>query len=167
MNRRRFGGAARLLMMAAMMSLPVYAASAAMVSFLVVETGLHDEVSSSQYSSVWEGGMMDAFFNAGHIVTNNPVARLDKMPAVDLTGSVKYDFDEAVEGGAEYFVLAYLEYQEQRRVPTGITVKIFRTDTAALVYEGSFPAGTARTLNEEYQVAQNAGRLIISNIRDR
>ena len=147
----------------------VFPASASMVTFLVVETGLGDEIASSQYSSLWEGGLMEVFFNAGHIVTNYPIARMDKKPAVDLSGNIKLDFDEATEGGAEYFILGFLEHQIQGRsaVPTGITVKLYRTDSRELVFEQSFPAGTGRTQNEEYQLAQNAGRLLISNIKDR
>ena len=169
MKYKDLGSMARYGIMAALFALLVSPAQAAMVSFLVVETGLNDEVASSQYSSLWEGGLMSVFFDAGHIVTNYPVARMDKKPSTDLSGNIGNDLDEAAEGGAEYFILGYLEHQVQGRsaVPTGITLRLYQTDSRKLVFEQSFPAGSGKNLNEEYQLAQNAGRLIISNIKDR
>jgi hypothetical protein len=43
-------------------------------------------------------------------------------------------------------------------------IKIYNTDTEKLVFERSFPAGTGKNLSEEYQIAQNAGKVIVSNI---
>ena len=169
MKYKGIGNPARYGIMAALFLLLVFPAHASMVSFLVVETGLSDEAASSQYSSLWEGGLMSVFFDAGHIVTNYPVARMDKKPAVDLSGYIGIEFNEAAENGSEYFVLVFLEYQTQGRsaLPTESILKLYRTDTKELIFEQSFPAGSARTLNEEYQLAQNAGRLILSNIKDR
>ena len=169
MNNIGLGNMARRGIIAVMFVLLVSPVHAAMVSFLVVETGLNDEVASSQYSSLWEGGLMSVFFDAGHIVTNYPITRIDKKPSSDLSGRIGNDFDEAAEGGAEYFILGYLEYEAHGKsaIPTGIILKLYRTDSKELILERNFPAGNSRNLNEEYQLAQNAGRFIISNIKDR
>ena len=169
MNFKHLGSMTRCGIIMALLVLLVFPVSASMVSFMVVETGLNDEIVSSQYASLWEGGLMEAFFNAGHIVTNCPITRMDKKPTTDLSGSIRNDFNEAIEGGAEYFILGYLEHQIQGRsaVPTEITIKLYRTDSQELIFEQIFPAGTGRNLNEEYQLAQNAARLIIANIKDR
>ena len=163
MNYKRLGGLAVLLVILA------FPASASMVSFLLVETGLDEDTSNRQYSSLWEGGLMDVFFDAGHIVTNSPIARIKDKPAVDFSGVIKDDFNEAVDGGADYFLLGFLDYKIQagNAVPTGITLKLYEADSQQLVYEQKFPAGTGKNLDEEYQSAQNAGRIIISHIEDR
>ena len=163
MNYKRLGSTAALLLVL------IFPASASMVSFLLIETGLNEGIPATQYGSLWEGGLMEIFFDAGYIVTNSPITRMEKRPAEDLGGSVKTDFDEAVEGGAEYFILGFLNYQTQGRgaIPTEITIKLYQTDPRQLVFEQSFPAGRGKTLHEEYQHAQSAGRAIISQIKDR
>lgn len=167
MNTKRL---ARALVLSALLCVFLtFPASASMVSFLVVETGLNDEMPSAQYSSLWEGGLMETFFNAGHIVTNSPISRMEKRPAQDLSGMVKADFDEAALGGADYFILGFLSYQMRgtAAIPSEITIKLYRADTRELVFERIFPAGKGKNLDEEYQLAQNAGRLIASHIKER
>jgi len=152
--------------MSVLLLLLVFPASASMVSFLVVETGL-GEGTNTQYGSIWEGGLMEVFFDAGHIVTNCPIARVEKRPENDISGPIGNDFFEAAVNGAEYFVLCYLEYQSMSRsVPNAMVIKIFNINAEKLIYERSFPAGTGRSLGDEYQTALNTGRIIVSNIRD-
>jgi len=152
--------------MAVLLFLLVFPASASMVSFLVVETGLNDET-RTQYGSIWEGGLMDAFFDAGHIVTNSPIARLVKMPEKDLSGPIGNDFSEAAANGAGYFILCFLEFQNKDgAVPNAMVIKIYETNGEKLVFERSFPAGTGKNLSDEYQIAHNAGKAIVSNIKD-
>ena len=163
MSYKRLGSMAILLML---LAFPV---SASMVSFLLVETGINEQASSGQYTSLWEGGLMAAFFDAGHIVTNNPIARMIKKPGRDLNGIVEADFEEAVRGGADFFVLAFLEYESngERAVPVGLALRLYSSKSRKLVYEHNFPAGTGKTLDEEYQIAQHAGRIINSHLLER
>ena len=163
MSHKRLLGLAVLFMLFA---LPV---SASMVSFLVVETGLNEDSVSMPYTGLWEGGLMEAFFDAGHIVTNSPAARMKIRPAQDISGVVEEDYREAISGGAEYFILGFLEFQNRggRAIPVGIALKLYRTDSKKLVFEQNFPAGSGKDNNEEYQIAQNAGRTIISRLKDR
>lgn len=163
MKARYLGSLAVLLVLLA------FPASASTVSFLLIETGINDEAPNTQYTSLWEGGLMAAFFDAGHIVTNSPITRMEKKPSQDLSGYVAEDFAEAAEGGAEYFILGYLEYKLDglKPVPVGIAVKVYMTDSKKLIHELGFPAGTGRNLGEEYQLAQNAGRSIISHMTER
>ena len=144
----------------------IFPASAAMVSFLVVETGLSEESPGTQHSVLWEDALMSSFFNAGHIVTNNPVIRMKEKPAQKLDDSVKADFEEAVMGGAEYFVLCFLNYKSQERgtVPVDITIRTYKTATHELVFEQSFPFSRGRTQYEEIQFAQNTGGIVVSEI---
>ena len=146
-----------------------FSVSASTVSFLVVETGLNEETSSPQYSSLWEGGLMSVFFDAGHIVTNNPILRMEKQITTEIRGTaIEDDFKEAALGGVEYIILGFLDYQMQgsRAVPAKINIKIYTTTPQKLVFEQNFPAGSGRNSSEENQLIQNAGRTIISQIKD-
>ena len=161
MNYKRLGSLALLLIILA------FPASASMVSLLLIETGLSERVPRAQYSSVWEGGLMEAFFDAGYIVTNSPVLRMENKPSRDLSSFMEHDLDQAILGGAEYFIIGFLEYQFRggRPVPISAEFKIYTTNSQKLIHEQSFPAGTGRNLDEEYRLAHNAGRIIISHIR--
>ena len=160
-NKRIWG----MLLLFVLLSFPV---SASMVSFLLVETGISEDITGSQYTSLWEGGLMAAFFDAGHIVTNSPIMRLEKKPSKDLNGYIEDDFNEAIEAGAEYFILGFLEYQLQgsRPVPVDITLKVYTIKSKNKVYEQSFSVGR-RSLNEEFQFAQDTGRNIVSHLAKR
>ena len=159
----------RLGILVVLSILLIFPVSASMVSFLLVETGIGENVPESLYGSLWEGGLMAAFFDAGHIVTNSPIARMEKKPAGDFTGIVENDFYEAVSGGAEFFVLGFLEFQVQggRPVPVGIVLKLYNSGSQKLLFEQQFPAGKGRTNDDEYQSAQNAGRIIVSHLEGR
>ena len=159
----------RLLGLAVLLVLLAFPASASMVSFLLVETGINESVASTQYTSLWEGALMEAFFNAGHIVTNSPIVRMAKQPAQDLSGPMKDDFNEAVDAGADYFILGFIEYviQKEKPVPVGVILKLYKGNSQKAVYEQHFPAGTGKNLNEEYQLAQDAGRIIVSHLEDK
>jgi hypothetical protein len=159
----------RLLSIALLFMLLTFSASASTLSFLVVETGLNDGIASPQSSSrIWEEGLMAFFFDAGHIVTNNPILRMNEQVPAEIQGTiVEYDFNEAITGGAEYFVLGFLEYEIQGSRVTAVkmNIKIYSTLPEGLVYEQVFPAGKSTT--EENQLVRNAGRTIISYIKDR
>lgn len=166
MTHRRFTNIIALPVLLAVFAVPV---SASTVSVLMVETGLNEEIPSTRYSSLWEGGLMETFFNAGHIVTNCPIARMEKKPAQDFTGMLRADFNDAASGGVDYLILGFLNHQvlEGAVAPTDITIKIYRMDLEELVFERNFPAGTGKDLNEEYEFAQHAGQIIISQIKER
>jgi hypothetical protein len=163
MNYKRLGWIAVLLVVL------IFPVSASMISFLVVETGLNEANPSTDFGSLWEGALMSSFFEAGHIVTNSPIMRMEKKPAQDLTGMVEIDFNQAALGGAEYFVLGYLNHEIRERgvVPVDITIKTYKINNKELIFEQSFPVGSARNQREEFQFAKNAGQFIVSRIRGR
>ena len=103
----------RFAVLLAVFLLFTFPVSASMVSFLMVETGIGEETSAGQYSSLWEGGLMDVFFDAGHIVTNSPVTRMEKIPSEEISGRMEVEFYEALYSGADFFIVGFLEYQFQ------------------------------------------------------
>ena len=143
-------------------------ASALMVSFLVVETGLNEDAPANQISTIWESGLMAAFFDAGHIVTDSPVVRMEKKPSADFTGKIGNDFDEAAAGGSEYFLLGFLEYKMDgtKTVPVNITLKLYKTGSKELVFEQLFPVGQGKSPADEHQLAQSAGQVIAAHINE-
>ena len=142
MNFKRLGIVAALLIL---LSFPAFAS---LVSFMVVETGLGENISSTQHGSVWEGGLMDAFFDAGFIVTNSPVTRIESRPAIDLSGFILSDFEDAAIGGAEFFILAFLDCQTEGgiMVPINVTLKLYSIISRQQIYEQNFPISVDRTL---------------------
>jgi hypothetical protein len=101
--------------------------SSATVNFLVVETVPPGEDSPGEgappfeSSALWEACLLDVFFEAGHVVSNSPILRLDGLRAADLPGKngaggefpreIRPELEGAALGGAEYFVLVLLTYQ--------------------------------------------------------
>ena len=159
----------RLGCMAILFFLLVFSVSASMVSVLLIETGIGEDVSSGQYTSLWEGGLMEAFFDAGHIITNSPIARMERKPDRDFTGSTAGEYADAVNGGVEFLILGYLEYEVrgQRAVPVSVTLKLYSCGSQSLIHEQRFPAGTGTTLDDEYQMAIDAGRAMIPHLSKR
>ena len=140
---------------------------AAMVTFLVIEEGLRPGAEADNYSSVWEGGLMSAFFDAGHIVSNSPVLRVETLSAAELPAEAGKDFRDAADGGADYFILAVLNFntQERKNRPNSVIIKIFTTKTRQLIYERKYPAGTGINLQEEYIKAEEIAKTVAAQIR--
>jgi hypothetical protein len=141
--------------------------SAATVSFLVLETGLRDENGESEASGLWESGLMDVFFDTGHIVSNAPIKRLDQRPAAVFPEEARADFDEAVEGGAEFFILVQLDYQEASEKPRRVSLRLFRINPYQLMFEQQYSGTSEAPVSEEFIHAKNAARAIISHLKDR
>ncbi|MDR1230913.1 MAG: hypothetical protein LBK61_05880 [Spirochaetaceae bacterium] len=89
---------------------PLYCAN---VSVLVVETGLRDgrPVFYGETTSLWETGLMDTFFEEGHIVTNAQAIALAKKPGKEFADEIHAYIIDAEDAGMDYFVLAYLSYE--------------------------------------------------------
>jgi hypothetical protein len=143
--------------------------SASMVSFLVVETGIENEIDAGEYSTLWEDGLMGAFFDAGHIVSNGAVIRLAKFPQKEFPDEIRSDYEEASAAGAESLVLVIVEYKvENKKVkPASVLVRIFSTSNQELRYQEKFPAGNGATLEEEYKSAKQVGKAVARHLKVR
>jgi hypothetical protein len=143
---------------------------AATVSFLVIETGLREELVSPGYSVLWENSLLDVFFEAGHIVSNAPLMRLNRLPAEDFPPEALADFSEALEGGADFFVLARLDYRFSRAgagpEPENIVLRIYRTRPYRLVHEERLENLDASSGRDESVRAARIIRRLIPYIKD-
>ena len=155
----------RLGILSVLVMLLALPASALMVSFQLVETGIDERAAIGQHSRLWESGLMAAFFDAGYIVTSSPITWMERVPAPGLAGEIQASFNQAVQGGAQYFILGFIEYNSHRGmiVPVEITVRVYDVNSR-LVSEQHFPAGPGRSTTEELQRAQNAGQVVISHM---
>jgi hypothetical protein len=141
---------------------------AATVSFLVIETGLPMEAAANEHSGLWESGLLDVFFEAGHIVSNAPILRLDKKPVKPFPEEFEDEFNEAAAGGAEYFILAELDYAVKADgsagKPENVLLKVFNADTAKLVYEKNYTDKSSRNAKDEFNNVKKAVRGLVPRI---
>jgi hypothetical protein len=144
--------------------------SAATVSFLVIETGLREEWGNTGYSALWENSLLDVFFEAGHIVSNAPLMRLSRIPAEDFPQEALADFTEAAEGGAEFFILARLDYRSSPAggefAPWNIVLRVYRTRPYGLVHEERLLSLEASAAKDESARANQTVRRLIPYIKD-
>ena len=145
---------------------PLFAAT---VSVLVIETGLPAESGTSQYSGLWESALLDVFFDAGHIVSNAPLMRLEYFPDEVFPDEAQKDLNEAIEGSMDYMVIALLEYKVKDsgniQKPGNVRLRVFRTQNAQLVYEMSYTDTKVKPLKEEFDSLKTAARKLLPRIK--
>ncbi|MDR1838341.1 MAG: hypothetical protein LBQ93_01985 [Treponema sp.] len=114
-----------------------FSTEASMISFCVIETGLSQESGRNRHSLLWENALMDVFFDAGYIVSNYPMMRLNTKPA-DSKSTIKsfgFDVDEAVDAGIDYILIARLDYDTALQPPCEISFFLFKVTQHEIVYE--------------------------------
>ncbi len=87
---------------------------AATVAVQIVESGPSLESGFIESSSAWEYAVMDALFDAGHIVSNAPIRRLDTgiLSSAAFMADTMQGVMEAKNGGADLLILVLLEYKK-------------------------------------------------------
>ena len=121
-----------------------------MISFFVIETGLPQDGDRNQHSLRWENTLLDVFFNAGHIVCNAPILRLETKPEGDFLQSSALDMEEeALNGGVDYIVLAHLDYSQGSQTPLEISFLIYRVRGRAKILERRITGKTYRSAADE------------------
>ena len=127
--------------------LSVFTLGAANVSFMVLETGLPAGSPANPYSATWENALMDVFFEMGHIVSNAPRMRLAEKPAEVFPYEAERDFDSAIEGGMDYFVIALIDHNRPRTV----SLRLFNTKSQQMLQEQIFEDRRFSTSREEHE----------------
>jgi len=106
---------------------------AATVSFYVIETGINEEIDVKQSQSIqWENAFMDVFFDAGYIISNAPIMRLEKKPP-DILQVV--DINEAEIYGIDYMLIVLLDYKKELKDSNEISFYIYRVIRKEKVFE--------------------------------
>ncbi|MDR2134486.1 MAG: hypothetical protein LBP27_05205 [Treponema sp.] len=142
---------------------------AATVSFLVIETGLSEEAGTSQHSGLWESGLLDVFFEAGHIVSNAPILRLGKRPGEIFPDEALGKLHEAVEGGVDFFIIALLDYAPNDAIqkPDRVSLRLFNAVSRNLIYEQQYTDKTSKNSGEEFTSLKQAVRGLVPHLNDR
>jgi hypothetical protein len=133
---------------------------AATVSVLVIETGQMSEGPVSRYSILWENGLMEVFFESGHIVSNAPIMQLFQKPDEDFPYEAERDFDNAKDGGMQYFLVAVVD----NPAPSNVTLCLFNTKTRELVQK-MVHADAFKTSREEQEGIKNTIRALAAQLR--
>ncbi|MCL2440292.1 MAG: hypothetical protein FWD14_00985 [Treponema sp.] len=99
----------------------------------VIETGLTDSGSGHQHSVLWESAFMDVFFDAGHIVTNAPILRMERKPHGDIINLI--DIDEAKDCGSDYIIITQLDYSGESVLPRDVLLYIYEVNTQKKIFQ--------------------------------
>ncbi|MCL2764357.1 MAG: hypothetical protein FWD40_03655 [Treponema sp.] len=143
-----------------------YNIGASMVSFYVVEAGLSNGIESVRHAEIWEDAFMDVFFDAGHIVSNAPILRLDTKPKGDILQAVAFDIIDDRGGGIEYVLIAMLDYSGNLPSPGEISFYIYRLVPRQKILERIIPGKSYRTAREELDDIRSIVRGLVPYIGD-
>ncbi|MDR1446791.1 MAG: hypothetical protein LBI90_07855 [Treponema sp.] len=160
--------AVAVFILGAFLALPLPAST---VSVLVMETGRNGDNPVKEYSTLWEYGILDVFFEAGHIVSNAPILQTQRKTAKELPDEARPDMEEAKEGGADFFVLALLDYESPDRggaagKPDTVSLRLFKISGNKAIYQENVSPGTYPSRDEEVQGIKRIARKLVPLIRD-
>jgi len=144
-------------------------AEAYMVSFFIIESGLPPEGAKNQHSQQWENVFFDVFFDAGYIVCNSPMLRIESKPKISMEKFVKNEVDEAREGGADYFIVAQLDYSDGALTggiltPNEISLVLYAITPFRLIKERKVTGKTYKSEKDEIDDLRNIVKGIVPKI---
>jgi hypothetical protein len=144
-------------------------ASAANVSFLVIETGQGSP--SGQYPNQWENAVYDVFFDAGHIVSNALKMQIPGRVRDNLPAEAERDYIDAKEKGMDFFIVAIINYPEQRGtgpvIPQNVTLRLFSTRSEQMIYELVYTdTMVSRNTRDEYNSTKRAVSELLEYLND-
>ena len=146
----------------------VLGAEATMVSFVVIETGLTQDDGINQRSVQWENALLDAFFDAGYIVSNVPMVRFDSKPSGRLEDLVSRDIVAARAGGAEFLIVAQLDYAPGSLSPNDISLVLFSIiPPSSRIHENQVSGKTYRSEREEMEDLKSIVGEFVPHLRER
>ncbi|MDR2102522.1 MAG: hypothetical protein LBP42_00295 [Treponema sp.] len=143
--------------------------SALTVSFLVIETGLGEGEGRNDFSTLWETSLMDVFFDEGHIVSNAPMMRLPEKPEGEFPREAVKDLQEAREGGADFFILALLDYTGSpaagnQRPPRTVSLRLFKINPYQFLFKQLFLGTVSASVKDDFLNAKEAVQSIIPRL---
>jgi hypothetical protein len=110
---------------------------------------------------------LGVFFETGHIVSNTPIRRISEKPPMNLPDEARISLGEALEGGAEFFILAVLDYQTPLRgvppKPRSVSLRLFKTDPCRFLFSQEYQPGKDA---DELAKAMSAARAIARHMKD-
>jgi hypothetical protein len=112
---------------------------------------------------------MDVFFDEGHIVSNAPMMRLPEKPEGEFPREAVEDLQDAREGGADFFVLALLDYAGSpaagnQRPPRTVSLRLFKINPYQFLFEQLFFGTVSASAKDDFLNAKKAVQSIIPRI---
>jgi len=144
----------------------VFNASAYMVSFFIIESGLPLEGLKNQHSLQWENAFFDVFFDAGYIVCNAPMMRVAAKPKMSIEKFVEGEVDEARDGGADYFIVAQIDYSEGVITPNEISLVLFSITPYRIIKERKLTGKAYKSEKDEIDDLRNIVKGIVPKINE-
>jgi hypothetical protein len=135
-------------------------------------------------SALWEACLLDVFFEAGHVVSNSPVLDLGgfdgaalpgpESPPAEFPAEMEAELAEARSGGADYLILALLNYPasaDRKTRPGRVSLRVYGLEPFRFVYGGTssldLPGQTAAARAEsETGQAKRLIRGLVPYIKD-
>jgi hypothetical protein len=96
----------------------------------------------------WEDALMDAFFDAGYIVSNYPMLRLSSKPSEGILEASGFNIFEARDAGIDYMLIAQIDYTSALLPPGGFSFYVFTTNLHEVIYEKHFTGKSSRSERE-------------------
>jgi len=151
--------------------------AATTVSVLVIETGRSAATEIGPSASVWESGVMDAFFDAGYIVINVPILQLKETPRKGLPKEAWAEFETARREGSDLFVVVHLSYSGSGKNPSAknpfnieeqaktVFLAVFNIFTEELLFETSIGVNNQKNPADEFKIAKHNMGILIRRIK--
>jgi len=136
-------------------------AGAHMVSFFIIETGVPEDARENQHSVFWENAFLDVFFDAGHIVSNAPILRLEDRPSGDILQEI--DMQEVRRAGIDYLIIAQLDYNAAL-APSDMFFYVFKINPKNKIFESKIEGRSERSAREEYEYMKSIARGLIAYV---
>jgi hypothetical protein len=142
-------------------------AEAAMVSFLVIETGLPEETGRVEHSGIWESSLMDAFFDAGHIVSNASMMRMERSPVNKVPEEITEELNAAKNSGADFVIVALLDYESSILEPREICLLLYKINPYQKIVEQHFPGEKYKSAKDEFDSLKKIAKGLVPHLKDR
>jgi hypothetical protein len=98
--------------------------------------------------------------------------RLRENPGREFPDEARRDFEEAVEGGMDYFILAMLDFPppaaNEIPKPKIISLRIYKTHPYKMIHEERYTAsGAASAMDDEFTSIKKIAGGLISHLDDK
>ena len=138
-----------------------FAAEASMISFCVVETGVPMDLNERRQSLFWENAFMDVFFDAGYIVSNNPILRLVGKPSDEIIR--EFDIMDFRRAGIDFMIIAKLDYNSDLTL-SEVSFFIYKVSSENKIFERRLERMPPRNERDEYAYMKSIARGLITYI---
>jgi len=143
-------------------------AYANMISFIVIETGLKPDPEKEvfhQHSALWENAFLDVFFDAGFIVSNAPILRVEKKPSGNILNTALINISDAREWGIDFVLIAQLDYTTDSKTPSEILFYLYQTSPEKKILENREKLNLSKNPRDEYEGIKTIVRGLIPYIK--